>query len=364
MSHPRNTTGRHRTAPATSRITNLSLATLAAGAVSLTLVSPATAATVATGTPFVTAPAGSDPQNFDDYEHGCTIAATGTDQDSRMLALTAGHCTEVVGDQVYISTTDGYTKIGTTEYSTGAPWANPEDTDSVAVDWNGDDFAVIALDDTDGNGEPNQLSAGAYTTSMLSWVLDTPNIQGGTVTAPGDVPVQDTPVRLVYKDGASTGHVPGLLIDKDAPLISGILADQGDDPSVNTDGTPTATDNDRYFQALAPTVPGDSGGAVYDMFTGEMLGINSQDRIIGDSPEGRNLASPRAVMHTAADATTRYTEDTGNQFNYTEDVVPVDQQENIRHPQGVQWDEAIDELGGLIDDAIQESFAGVSDKTV
>lgn len=98
------------------------------------VIAPAQAATLNTGIPIMYTDADVDNPKSQDFKGGCTLAAVGTDQDDKMLGLTAGHCTETVGDKIYMITQNGNIEVGKTVYTTGAPWANPDDPDDVSVD--------------------------------------------------------------------------------------------------------------------------------------------------------------------------------------------------------------------------------------
>lgn len=307
--------------PRISRVTTAALALIATPVAASLLAPAATAATVSAGAPFVTRAADAD--DTEANLTGCTMNATGTNAAGETLILTAGHCAQTVGDQVYLTTTDGPVLVGETVYTTGAPYL--VDAEDGRVNWDGDDYAVIKAYDTDSNGEPVVATARAATTNYASMIVDTPNQVGGVTSTPTSDPYIG---QLVWADGASTGHLPGIVI---------------------SDGS--ASDG-RYFEVLTPVIPGDSGGAIYDMHTGETIGISSRDKIIGeDTPDSsRSPVSPRVTVHSNADAVANYEADNDEQFTYTEDTTAV--HDNLRHPQGDDFDQAVTEVTESFDEAI------------
>lgn len=225
---------------------------------------------------------------------GCAVNSTGTDQNGNKLLITAGHCTEKIGDEVFLVTDKENIAIGKTIHTTQTP--RHEDG---TIDWEGDDFAVVQLYDTASNGEKIEVSSDSDTTTLLSLALPMNNVSGEAVKPHNED--ADYVGRLVWKDGTSTGHIPGI-----------VVADHG-----------------HYVDVLTLAVPGDSGGAVYDMQTNEMIGINSRDESIGEEGGGQQFAWQMSA-HTNRDAVGQWEEETGNEFTYAEDATP--QAETMKQP--------------------------------
>lgn len=244
---------------------------------------------------------------------GCTVAVAGHNKAGEVIFITAGHCTENAGDTMHLVTDKGLVEVGKTQLTTGTPLH-----DDGHINWDGDDYAFIKANAVDSNGEPIVASAKSETTTQISAFVQHPNIPGGVVSEHSDV--KPYTGQLVWVDGSSTGHKPGVVI----------------------------SDHDNYFRVITPTVPGDSGGIVYDMKTGNAMGINSRDEIIGES--GTVLFSPRESAQSIPDAIDKYEDSTGDTFTYATET-PEDTS-TIRHPLGPVVDQTVDELKGTIDDAV------------
>lgn len=289
---------------------------------------------------------------------GCSVNAVGHGADGSMLVVTAGHCAPNVGDRMYLTRwndgTGDAVEVGQTIYTTGAPYL--VDKNDGRVDWDGDDYAVIRLSDTDGDGDPNRINPRSTTTTVASAFLPLANQTGSVTTGPvdGATPMTPRPGQLVWVDGGSSGHTPGVVLPDS---LSGIIPDPDRDPG-------------RHFSVATVVAPGDSGGSVYDMATGEVLGINSRDPFIGeDTPTStRNIVSPRMTAHSNADALAHYTADTGDTFTYaTEADGAGATPEQLRHPFGDQLDQVsalMTGAGNQLSDTLTDRFGDLPDLPV
>ena len=202
----------------------------------------------------------------------CSINSVGTitKQDGSVSkgAITAGHCGEV-GDKVYLDTQQGSFYVGTV--------VADEDVNS---ELNGNDWAVIELDDS------VELTNTASSTNAFSSFAPIPGSQPNVIH--GQVEGQSVPGTFVWKDGATLGRQPGIVL--------------------------TNQNNDTVILTIA--AQGDSGGAVYEAGTGKMVGITSRGPQI----------FPILIVHNNSSAVNSYEQESGNNWDYyTETSRPHEQ---------------------------------------
>lgn len=167
----------------------------------------------------------------------CTINSVGHNSKGK-AAITAGHCGKA-GSKVFLNTQDGPVYIGKISHSKSI------EEEGGVNSATGNDYAVIDIDETDGNGEKNELTNTSSSNNIISSLVPIPNAPGWEIKGHHDDSVR--PGTLVIKDGATLGRVVGVTI---------------------------GSDGDSTYHVI-PVAPGDSGGNVYTT-DGKLVGVTSR----------------------------------------------------------------------------------------